>query len=142
MHIREITDLNYSTLESIQKLLDQLSAEKIFLKTEALKKQLSSGNSHLFIAEKNSAILGMLTLTIYQIPSGLQARIDDLVVDEKARGQGVGTELMNQAIRESRKLDVRHISLTSHPRRAAANRLYQQLGFKQYQTNVFILDCK
>jgi len=137
MHIKESTIFNHSILKAIQKLLDQLSNKNIILTAEELQKQISSENSHLYLAEEDERVLGMLTLTIYQIPSGLQARIDDMVVEEKTRARGIGSALMQKAIAQCRMLGVKHISLTSHPRREAANRLYQRLGFDKYQTNVY-----
>lgn len=93
----------------------------------------------VLVARQAGAIVGTLTLTLYRIPTGLQARIDDVVVDGAARGAGVGAALVDAAIARARAAGARGIALTSAPERAAANRLYRRLGFVQRHTNVYKL---
>ncbi|MEK7060924.1 MAG: GNAT family N-acetyltransferase, partial [Patescibacteria group bacterium] len=66
----------------------------------------------------------------------------DIVVDEEYRGKGIGTKLITAAINQARKEGVKHIDFTSRPQRVAANRLYQRLGFKKRETNVYRLNFK
>ncbi|HVK75967.1 MAG TPA: GNAT family N-acetyltransferase [Kofleriaceae bacterium] len=91
----------------------------------------------VLIARDAGAIVGALTLTLYRIPTGLQARIDDVVVDGAARGRGIGEALSREAIRIAREAGARNVSLTSRPAREAANRLYQRIGFQRLDTNVY-----
>lgn len=72
----------------------------------------------------------MLALVTFPLPSGLRARIEDVVVDQDARGQGVGTALTMAALELAQDQGARSIDLTSRTSRIAANRLYQQLGFQ------------
>jgi ribosomal protein S18 acetylase RimI-like enzyme len=94
----------------------------------------------VFIARLDGAIVGSLTLVLYRIPTGLKAWIEDVVVDEAARGHGVGELLNRAALDEARTRGVKGVSLTSRPSREAANRLYQRIGFTQRQTNVYRYD--
>ena len=82
-------------------------------------------------------MVGSLTLAFYRIPTGLRAWIEDVVVDESARGLGVGEALSVAAIDESRQRGAKNVSLTSRSSREAANRLYQRLGFEPYETNLY-----
>lgn len=82
-------------------------------------------------------ILGTLTLATFAIPTGLRAWIEDVVVDEAARGKGAGAALTYAAVELAHKLGARTVDLTSRPSREAANRLYQRCGFVQRQTNVY-----
>ena len=66
--------------------------------------------------------------------------IEDVVVDESARGHGVGAALAFEAVRLARDLGARHVNLTSRPSREAANRLYERAGFVKRETNVYRLD--
>lgn len=91
---------------------------------------------HLFVA-REAEIIGVLTLNIYRIPTGLSARIDDVIVATEARGRGVGEALTRAAIEHARAAGARAVNLTSHPRREAANRLYQRVGFERRDTNVY-----
>jgi GNAT superfamily N-acetyltransferase len=68
-------------------------------------------------------------------PTGLRARIEG-VVDERARGQGVGTALTVAAVDLAGRRGARRVDLTSRASRMAANRLYQQLGFRLRDSNV------
>ncbi len=92
----------------------------------------------LFVArEADGPILGSLTLALFRIPTGLRAWIEDVVVDEAARGKGVGAALNEAALDHARAVGARTVDLTSRPSREAANRLYQRLGFVERDTNVY-----
>ena len=73
----------------------------------------------------------------FRIPTGVRAWIEDVVVDESARGHGVGEALNHAALNEARRRGAVTVDLTSRPSREAANRLYQRLGFVQRDTNVY-----
>ena len=79
----------------------------------------------------------MLTLIVFRIPTGVRAWIEDVVVDETARGRGVGEALSQEAVRRALALGARTVELTSRPSREAANRLYQQLGFVRRDSNLY-----
>lgn len=85
-------------------------------------------------------IIGSLTLVLFRIPTGMRARIEDVVVDESARGAGVGRALNLAAMERAAAGGARSVDLTSSPAREAANELYLSLGFKQRDTNVYRVD--
>jgi ribosomal protein S18 acetylase RimI-like enzyme len=85
----------------------------------------------------NGRIVGMLTLIVFRIPTGVRAWIEDVVVDETVRGRGVGEGLSQEAVRRAVELGARPVELTSRPSREAANRLYQRLGFALRDSNVY-----
>jgi predicted GNAT family acetyltransferase len=62
-------------------------------------------------------IVGSLTLVLYRIATGLKAWIEDVVVDEAARGHGVGEALNVAALDEARRHGAKAVSLTSRPSR-------------------------
>ena len=82
-------------------------------------------------------IVGMLTLIVFRISTGVRAWIEDVVVDETARGRGVGEALSQEAVRRALALGARTVELTSRPSREAANRLYQRLGFVRRDSNLY-----
>ena len=96
--------------------------------------------SVLFIARVGGRIVGTLTLIFYRIPTGLKAWIEDVVVDDAARGHGVGDALNRAALDVARERGAKAVSLTSRPSREAANRLYQRIGFRARDTNVYRYD--
>jgi len=98
---------------------------------------VKSSATHLYVAEEHNLLMGMLSLVVFPIPTGSRAWIEDVVVDEKARGKGIGRLLTLHALEESKKLDVVSVDLTSRPSRVAANHLYQSVGFEKRDTNIY-----
>jgi ribosomal protein S18 acetylase RimI-like enzyme len=90
-----------------------------------------------FVARVDGVIVGCLTLVLYRIPTGLKAWIEDVVVDEAARGSGVGEALNLAAIDEARRRGANAVNLTSRTAREAANRLYQRIGFSARDSTVY-----
>lgn len=83
------------------------------------------------------SVVGMLTLAVFPIPTGIRAWIEDVVVDSRLRRHGAGTALTLRAIELAAAAGARTVELTSRPSREAANRLYRQLGFEVRETNVY-----
>ena len=94
-------------------------------------------DTELFVARLEGRIVGILTLAMYPIPTGNRAWIEDVIVDESAARQGIGESLGRAAIDEARRRGAKDVRLTSRPKREAANRLYQRIGFEIYETNVY-----
>ena len=123
--------------EAMQRFLDQLTTNPMTL-TEAMFRQLlDSDNSHLFFLVKDEQIAGMLTVGIYHSPTGGKAWIEDVVVDEAFRGQGLSKLLVAHAIEFTKSQGIPSLMLTSNPKRIAANKLYQTIGFERKETNVY-----
>lgn len=123
--------------EAMQRFLDQLTTNPMTL-TEAMFRQLlDSDNSHLFFLVKNEQIAGMLTVGIYHSPTGGKAWIEDVVVDEAFRGQGLSKLLVVHAIEFTKSMGIPSLMLTSNSKRIAANKLYQAMGFERKETNVY-----
>jgi ribosomal protein S18 acetylase RimI-like enzyme len=139
--VRAATEVNDGLVESFSRLIPQLSSSSPPPTSAELLSIIDNPNSVLFIAEVESdgerSVVGSLTLAFYRIPTGLKAWIEDVVVDESARGLGVGEALNLAAIDEARQRGAKNVSLTSRSSREAANRLYQRLGFEPYETNLY-----
>jgi len=82
-------------------------------------------------------IIGALTLAVYRVPTGIRSIIEDVIVDEAARGQGIGEALTRRALEIAKEAGAAHVTLTSNPIREAANRLYLRVGFKKRETNAY-----
>ena len=87
-----------------------------------------------------SVSIGSLTLALLRTPTGTRAWIEDVIVDESARGQGAGEALVAEAIRLAAQAGARTVDLTSRPSRDAANALYEKIGFRMRETNVYRYD--
>jgi ribosomal protein S18 acetylase RimI-like enzyme len=137
--VHVLTSLSPADYESICQLLPQMSSSPLST-LERLSHVVESTSNRVLVARIDGRIVGMLTVVIVDIPTKRAAHIDDVVVDEHARGQGIGRTLARTAIEEARRAGARHVDLTSRPEREAANHLYQSLGFTQRLTGMHRLD--
>lgn len=101
---------------------------------------IDSNATRLLVAKENNQILGMLSIVIFPIPSGMRAWIEGVVVDDSGRGKGVGEALSKHALTLARSEGTKTVDLTSRPSREAANRLYQRIGFLPRETNVYRIE--
>jgi ribosomal protein S18 acetylase RimI-like enzyme len=124
-------------VDAFERLIPQLSSSSPPPTREHLAAMVDSADTVLFVARVGGTILGSLTLAFYRIPTGTKAWIEDVVVDDAARGRGVGELLNRVALDEARSRGAKDVSLTSRPSREAANRLYQRIGFEPRTTNVY-----
>lgn len=139
IHVEQAHEASEELLTAMQRLMAQLTAQPPPNAAE-LDEMLSSGATALFLARQaDKSIIGMAALTIIRVPSGLKAWIEDVVVDKAQRGKGIGQALTEACITHARTRGVSSIHLTSNPRRIAANKLYQKLGFQRHETNLYQL---
>jgi ribosomal protein S18 acetylase RimI-like enzyme len=138
MKIKEVTRYNKRILKAVNRLLPQLDPDTETITKGKLKALIKSDNSHLFLAVSDEKeIAGMLTASVYIIPTCIKFWIEDVVVDEAFRGKGIGKELMVHAMEFAKTTGAKSVDLTSRPTRVAANKLYQELGFELRETNVY-----
>ncbi|MER8232181.1 GNAT family N-acetyltransferase [Streptomyces sp. NPDC094049] len=90
-------------------------------------------HQHLMVAVRAGQVVGTLQLTV--IP-GLSRRgtirsiIEAVRVRADERGSGLGTQLIEWAVKESRRLGCKLVQLTSDVSRTDAHRFYERLGFE------------
>ncbi|MFI1768918.1 GNAT family N-acetyltransferase [Streptomyces sp. NPDC020800] len=131
-----IREAGQELVDAFGRLLPQLSSTAKPLDHEAVQRMVSCDANTVIVARTPETIVGTLTLVMLPLPSGLRARIEDVVVDSAVRGQGVAGLLTREALRIAREAGARTVDLTSRPDRAAANRLYERLGFRTRQSTV------
>jgi ribosomal protein S18 acetylase RimI-like enzyme len=145
MYIGKILKPTEELHSALRHLIPQLGIHKVAPTRDELKKLLSSEGSTLLIArypDQRAEIVGILSLTIYRVPTGARSIVEDVVVDEKFRRLGIGEALVRQAIELAREAGASGVSLTSNPQRAAANQLYLSMGFKLRKTNSYFYELK
>jgi ribosomal protein S18 acetylase RimI-like enzyme len=134
--VQVVTD---EIVKAFGRLLPQLSRSASPLDAAGLAHLASWPGNQLLLARVDGEVMGALTLVTFPIPTGFRAWIEDVVVDEAARGQGVGAALTQEAVRRARAAGARTVDLTSRPSREAANRLYERLGFQLRDSKVYRL---
>lgn len=138
--IKQLKEGSLEIFDAIRYLVAQLDKDYKPLSNRDIEEMLSSPNCFIFVAKTSrNAIVGMVTLIVYRIPYTKKAVLEDLVVDKKFRGQGIGTKLIKAVIAKAKKTGVFVIDFTSKPTRESANQLYKKLGFKPRETNAYRL---
>src|SRR6202012_1844180 len=137
IQVEVIADVSEEDLTAVNRLIPQLSRSAPPLTGDALRQIVSWDGNYLLIARDGDRVVGMLTLVTFPIPTGLRAWIEDVVVDETARGQGVGAALTRGGGRYPQAAGARTVDLPSRPTRQAPNRLYERLGFELRETNAY-----
>lgn len=141
--ISNATELTDELYQACQRLVPQLTTNHLPPSREELALLLSSPSSILFIAKQvgfGQAIIGMATLILYRVPTGLRAYIEDVVVDERARGSRIGEALTRACLERAHHAGAFQAMLTCNPNRLAANKLYRRMGFELRKTNVYRYD--
>ena len=136
--VEEASSADDELIAALDRLIPQLSSSSPPPRKDELTEIIRSPATVLLVARDGAGkVVGSLTLVLFRIPTGLRAWIEDVVVDESARGAGVGKALTEAALDRATSAGARSVDLTSRPDRAAANRLYQRLGFESRATNVY-----
>ncbi len=131
----EVTD---ELVDAFVTLIPQLSTSSSPTSRAELEEIVGSEADTLFVArDEDGRIVGTLTLAVFRIPTGVRAWIEDVVVDDGARGQGVGDALVDAAVAKAGGAGAKTVDLTSRPSRESANRLYVRKGFELRTTNVY-----
>lgn len=137
--IREISAPEPGLAKELEPLLPQLNESMRRLPEELLREVIDSPYCHLLIAEQGGVAVGMLTLALYPTLTALRGWIEDVVVDQQARRQGVGRKLLRRAIEIARAEGCKSLSLTSSHFRKEAHALYLSEDFQPINTQPFRL---
>jgi len=124
-------------VEAFGRLLPQLSRSAPPLGQAELEAVAGCPANTVLVARSAGTIIGMTTLVMFPLPTGLRAWIEDVVVDESARGQGAGEAMTREALRLAGEAGARTVDLTSRPSREAAGRLYERAGFKLRDSRLY-----
>jgi ribosomal protein S18 acetylase RimI-like enzyme len=135
--IESVSRITPSDADSVSKLVRQLSKSAKIPAAADLDEVAGAEATSLLVARVSGTIVGMLTLVLFRIPTGVRAIIEDVVVDEAYRGRGIAEALTREALARSNAQGARTVDLTSRPSRGDANRLYQRLGFQRRDSNVY-----
>ncbi len=138
MQVEHVIAADHELVAAIARLVPQLSPTRTPPGLAELQSIVAEPSTKLLVARENAEVLGMLTLVLYRVPTGLRGWIHDVVVDESARGRGVAAALTEEAMRVATESGALTVHLTARSGRDAANRLYRRLGFDEYETNVYV----
>ena len=146
IRLQSVTDAQIGEILTLMRELDP----EIAVTPEMVRRAVEAPGTHFFAMMDGARpaghdvgavphIAGCASLCVTASPTGCKAHIEDVVVLSSYRGQQLGRRLMEHVLGYARKeLPAgTKIYLTSRPHRVAANALYQSLGFRRKETNVY-----
>lgn len=136
--VAPVRDWSPELEEAAARLLPQLNPSLTAPSRDALEELLTDPQATLLAARAGGEIVGIALVAMHRKVTHLTARLEDVVVDERWRGRGAGQALVTAALDEARRRGAPEIELHTSPGREAANRLYPRLGFRQYESNVYL----
>lgn len=138
MRIEIVHQASEELFDAFRRLVPQLTSNNPPPTREDLSALVQSEATALLAAyADDESILGAASVTVYRVPTGIRAIIEDVIVDQSARGRGIGEALVRAALEVARERGAAGVSLTSNPKREAANKLYLKMGFKRRETNAY-----
>lgn len=140
--LKEVSGVTDENVKTVQGLLNQLTSSPISFTKEKLQTIIDNKDSHLYFFQKGEQVYGMITTGSYEAPTGRKTWIEDVVVDEKFRGAGLGRKMLQEMLDKLSLEENTTLMLTSNPKRIAANALYKSLGFTPKETNVYKMEIK
>ncbi|HEV2218573.1 MAG TPA: GNAT family N-acetyltransferase [Candidatus Dormibacteraeota bacterium] len=140
MRVEAATEATQELLDALNTLLPQLNPQLKPLTTERLSGVIRDPATTLLVVREDGRIAGAAAVLVYATPAYVKARIEDVVVDGKSRGKGVGEALVRRCIEVARERGAEIVELQSARWREVANRLYPRLGFKLRESNLYRLE--
>lgn len=150
-----VTEYNKTVADRIRQLLIQLSRsgkDKGEIPQEWFEQLISSPWHDLLLAVESAEdsnvnqdlpvlpeqILGMASVSvIFGAGIGKNAYLEDFVVDQSARGKGIGNLLFNAYEDWAREKGCKNLEFTCGQGREAAQQFYRDHGAATYDTNFF-----
>ena len=139
MRIEAATDATPELLEALRSLLPQLNPQLPELTMDRLRSVIDDPAATLLVVHDEGAVVGVAIVLVYTTPSWRKGRIEDVILDERVRGRGVGKALVQRCVDLARERGAEVVELQSNRKREIANRLYPSLGFELRDSNAYRL---
>jgi GNAT superfamily N-acetyltransferase len=138
VRIEAVSEPTPEVLKALERLLPQLNSTLPVPDMARLERLLADPSVTLLVARNGEEIVGTTTVIVYTTPFWIKARLDEVVVDSGARGNGVGEALVMAALEVGRAKGAQVAELQSGrgPARDAAHRLYERIGFRIRDSDV------
>lgn len=141
-----VRDAAAGDLHAVVSLLaHQLDEHGIALASDALERSVRTllGDprlGHVLVACTGGAVAGVAVLSfLFTLEhGGPGAWLDELYVEERLRGRGVGAGLVDAALRVARERGCVALDLDVEAGHDAAERLYERLGFRRHRRQRFV----
>jgi GNAT superfamily N-acetyltransferase len=141
MRVDAVREATPDLERALATLLPQLNPNLPLPDLARLERLVADPDVVLLLARDGDQVVGTTTVIVYTTPFWIKARLDEVVVDSAARGRGAGEALVRAAIEIGRRLGAQVVELQSGrgPNREAAHRLYERIGFRTRDSDLFRL---
>ena len=138
MRVEAVREATPELHAALARLLPQLNPNLPVPDLARLERLIADPDVTLLVAKDGEQIVGTTTVIVYTTPFWIKARLDEVVVDSSARGDGLGEALVKAALDVGREKGAQVAELQSGrgSNRDAAHRLYERLGFKIRDSDV------
>lgn len=142
VEIELLTEVDQATAEAVARLVPQVSSRVAQVSPDRVRSVAASPASCIVVARDGGKVVGSATLLILVTLVGSFGYLEEVVVDQRVRGHGVGRQLVSGVLDVARAKRLDFVELTSRSSREAANALYQSLSFDRRDTNVYRLNLR
>lgn len=137
--IETAAEVSTELVRALASLMPQLNAAHAGPTSAELRDLLADPATTLLTASDDGEIVATATVIVYTTTAWIKARIEDLVVDEAARGRGIGESLVNECLAIARKRGARVVELQAVRRREEARKLSLSMGFERREGNFYTI---
>ena len=126
--------------EDLRRLFTELTGIDTVPDVGRINRLVAGGGLAFYAAFCGERMVGMVSVLPCRTAATDKLWIEDVAVLSDFRGRGIGRALLKFAMEDSpRRFGGDVFYLTSRPSRTAARRMYESMGFTQYETGVFYM---
>lgn len=138
--IERLTEVSETLAADLSKLSTTLHGGERSVTAEELEEIVRDTSIVLMVARDGEKVVGMAAIYLIKKIGNRKAYIEDVIVDEGYRSQGIGGTLMQALIDAARTSSARSLELATRMDRKNAHRFYEKLGFKKKDRYVYKLE--
>ena len=120
---------NYINKIRISNNLESIDEFKNGYPSNFLEEYLKDKNKKILVVDFNNTVIGYLSLEIYKDED--YCYIDDFCIDEKYRGKGIGSSLIEESIKITKEYKINNIRLHVFSFNTQAIKLYTKYDFNE-----------
>jgi hypothetical protein len=134
---RVVRTVDNLLIEAVDRLILQLADTASAPGRWEIEQIVANPSAIVLVAESATVIVGLLALVVFRTPTGVRARIEDLVVDEFVELPDVTERLIRRAVKTAGSRGARTVEATCATSKMNLARIYEQLGFERRSTTAY-----
>lgn len=126
--VAEVTEASADVVESVGRLAQALPRFKDVPTADHIQRVIDSPATRLLVArDEGGEVVGMLTVAVYPMPTGVRVWFEDTSVSQ--RGKGVGRLLTEAALKIAREAGAADAEFIVQPSQTGALKMASLMGF-------------